>query len=302
MKLEIIQGKIKKNNPKIHSITNTITSNDCANLILATGGSATMASDPAEAAEMTSHSDALVLNLGAVSSLDAMILAGKRANEQAHPIVLDPVAAGATKLRQNACKTLMQQLSLTAIRGNAAEIHTLAALSQEIATGQKNPDSISILSLVDVEKTQSMQKSRMDACLSDAKQLSSNTGAIVVVSGIDDLVVSQEQYVLLEGGSVLSSHITGSGCMLTELIAVCLTTALPHTDISPLDAVCCAVQWMNNAAEEADALTKTSNGGTMTYRMHLIDCISQPLMRSLTLKEEPASKTPIPPSKRNTTI
>lgn len=280
MKLETLQQKIKENKPKIHSITNTITINDCANLVLAAGGSATMASDPAEAAEMTSHTDALVLNLGAVSSLDAMLFAGKEANRLNHPIVFDPVAAGATALRRDACRKLMDQLTLTAIRGNAAEIHSLALLSHRRTEESSAIAEDSFFSFVDVEETRSMQKSNMETCLSDARELSQNIGAIVVVSGIDDLIVSRETYTVIEGGSALSSHITGSGCMLTELIAVCLTAVDEPHGILLWNAVCSAVRWMNQAAEEAERLTRQAGGGTMTYRMHLIDTISQSLLQA----------------------
>lgn len=280
MILEALQREIQKKKPKIHSITNTITINDCANIILAAGGSATMASDAAEAAEMTDHTDALVLNLGAVSSLDAMLLAGKEANMQSHPIVFDPVAAGATTLRRDASQKLMAQLTFTAIRGNAAEIHTLAVLSRGLTKEKADPLDDSFFSFVDVEASHSMQKSNMETCLSDARELTQNTGAIIVVSGIDDLVVSQETYRMIEGGSVLSSYMTGSGCMLTELIAVCLAAVDEKQGIQAWDAVCCAVQWMNQAAEEAERLTRQAGGGTMTYRMHLIDAISKPLVQA----------------------
>lgn len=292
MILKTIQREILKRKPRVHSITNTITINDCANIILAAGASAVMAADAAEAAEMTGHTDALVLNLGAVSSLDAMLLAGKEANIRKHPIVFDPVAAGATKLRREASLKLMEQLTLTAIRGNAAEIHTLAVLSRSLEKRRSNtanssiykqPDSHnpdSIVSLVDVDIEHSMQKTNLESCLSDAGELSTNTGAIVAVSGKEDLIVSQGKHQMLTGGSVLSSYITGSGCMLTELIAVCLTVIGEGPDIVPWDAVCSAVQWMNLAAEEAERRTRESQGGTMSYRMHLIDAISKPLLQA----------------------
>ncbi len=275
MTLKKIVEQIHKQKPRIHSITNTITINDCANIILAAGGSATMASDPREAAEMTRLTDALVLNLGAVSSLDAMLSAGRCANECSHPIVLDPVAAGATELRRDASRQLMRQLSLTAIRGNAAEIHTLAVMSRKEECEKSKEDINTILSLVDVEDSDSMQWKNLKEHLADARELSQNTGAIVVVSGIEDLVVSGERYDVLEGGSALSARITGSGCMLTELIATCLAVTNKQPEISSHDAVCAAVQWMNQAAKEAERLTRQENGGTMTYRMHLIDVISQ---------------------------
>lgn len=275
MNIKAIQEAILHKKPRIHSITNTITINDCANMILAAGGSATMASDPAEAAEMTAACDALVLNLGAVSSLEAMLRAGKRANELSHPIVLDPVAAGATTLRRDACRELMKQLRLTAIRGNAAEIHTLAVLSRE-KEGKPSHSDKAAWSFVDVEESQSMQKKNLDACRKDAQELSENTGAIVVVSGKADLVADRSTYQMLEGGSALSSRITGSGCMLSELIGTCLAVADEEQGITPWNAVCCAVKWMNQAAMRAEQQTRQAQGGTMTYRMHFIDAITAP--------------------------
>lgn len=262
MRREIIQS-IKRMGPRIHSITNTITINDCANIILAAGGSAVMASDPEEASEMTSLCDSLVLNLGAVASREAMLRAGKTANTLNHPIVFDPVAAGSTALRRQTSLRLMRELRLTAIRGNASEIRTLSLLTE-------TNDGEGLQSFVDAEESQVMQKTNLERCLEDAERLSGKTGAIVVVSGIEDLVVQGERHQVFQGGSALSARITGSGCMLSELMGTCL--AVPFSE---WDAVCTAVEWMNEAAERAEEKTRERQGGTMTYRMYLIDEISR---------------------------
>lgn len=283
MKQEIIES-IRKNCPRIHSITNTITINDCANIILAAGGSAVMASDPDEVSEMTSPCDGLVLNLGAVASREAMLRAGKTANSLNHPIVFDPVAAGATDLRRKTSLQLMQELRLTAIRGNASEIHSLSLLF-----GEEGAEEFQ--SFVDAEESQIMQKTNLEQCLMDAKYLSSQTGAIVVVSGIEDLIVQGDRYQVCQGGSALSARITGSGCMLSELMGTCLAavrkeevdaegleskeTMMAPQSLSEWDAVCAAVEWMNEAAERAEERTREGQGGTMTYRMYLIDEVSR---------------------------
>lgn len=282
MRHEIIES-IRKTRPRIHSITNTITINDCANIVLAAGGSAVMASDPEEVSEMTSLCDALVLNLGAVASREAMFRAGRTADSLSHPIVFDPVAAGSTALRRETSLRLLRELQLTAIRGNAAEIHTLAMLSEE------NGDE-EMRSFVDAEESQVLQHANRERCLADAKRLSRQTGAIVVVSGMEDLVVQGERYQICQGGSALSAQITGSGCMLSELIGTCLAAVrkakaacevggpYKRTASSELcsewDAVCTAVEWMNRAAEKAEKKTKEEKGGTMTYHMYLMDEIS----------------------------
>lgn len=269
MRNEIIES-IRRTCPRIHSITNTITINDCANIILAAGGSAVMASDPDEVSEMTSLCDALVLNLGAVASREAMLCAGRTANSLGHPIVFDPVAAGATALRRQTSLRLMRELNLTAIRGNAEEIRTLALLSAM-------RESEDMRSFVDADQSRVMCQSHLEQCLTDAKCLARHTGAIVVVSGIDDLVVQGERHQVFQGGSALSARITGSGCMLSELMGTCLAALRKgeNEPVSKWDAVCTAVEWMNEAAERAEQRTRREQGGTMTYRMFLIDEISR---------------------------
>lgn len=269
---ETILTHIKTRSPKIHSITNTITINDCANIILAAGGHATMASAPEEAAEMTSRCDGLVLNLGAVSSLDAMLAAGKEANRLRHPVVFDPVAAGATGLRRKASLQLLQELRFSAIRGNASEIHALALLSSK-----KEEISQISGSFVDVSKENAMQEKNLDICLKDARILNSHTNAIIVISGIEDLIVSRDTYKVLKGGSPLSARITGSGCMLTELICLCMASS-PE---APFEAVCTAVGWMNLCAQKAARKTQAADGGTMTFRMYLIDEISKSFINAV---------------------
>ncbi len=157
----------------------------------------------------------------------------------------------------------MQELRLTAIRGNASEIRTLSLLSER-------DGGEGLQSFVDAEESQVMQKTNLERCLEDAERLSGKTGAIVVVSGIEDLVVRGERHRVFQGGSALSARITGSGCMLSELIGTCLTQPFPEWD-----AVCTAVEWMNQAAERAEERTREIQGGTMTYRMYLIDEISR---------------------------
>lgn len=269
---ETILTHIKTRSPKIHSITNTITINDCANIILAAGGHATMASAPEEAAEMTSRCDGLVLNLGAISSLEAMLAAGKEANRLGHPVVFDPVAAGATGLRRKASLQLLQELRFSAIRGNASEIHALALLSSK-----KEEISQISGSFVDVSKENAMQEKNLDICLKDARILNSHTNAIIVISGIEDLIVSRDTYKVLKGGSPLSARITGSGCMLTELICLCMASS-PE---APFEAVCTAVGWMNLCAQKAARKTQAADGGTMTFRMYLIDEISKSFINAV---------------------
>ena len=93
-------NRIKTLHPVIHCITNTVTMNDCANLALALGASPTMAHHEKEVEEIAAGADALVCNLGATECLDAMFLAGEKAHNLAHPIVLDPVGVAGSSYRR----------------------------------------------------------------------------------------------------------------------------------------------------------------------------------------------------------
>ena len=114
--------RVRDTAPLVQCITNFVTVNDCANIILAAGGSPSMADDIREAAESAAGADALVCNLGAIGKVDSMISAGQSANRAGHPVVLDPVAAGGTALRRQESARLLKHVHFAAIRGNASEI------------------------------------------------------------------------------------------------------------------------------------------------------------------------------------
>ena len=91
--LENVRGKC----PLIHNITNYVTVNDCANIVLACGASPIMSDDQSEVEEITTICGGLNINIGTLNkrTIESMLLAGKRANALNHPAVLDPVGAGA---------------------------------------------------------------------------------------------------------------------------------------------------------------------------------------------------------------
>lgn len=120
-------SRIREKRPLVHCITNYVTVNDCANILLAAGASPVMADDTGEVEEMTALADALVINIGTLNTrtVEAMCLAGRRANALGRPVVLDPVGAGATALRTETAKRLLEKIRFTAIRGNASELRAL---------------------------------------------------------------------------------------------------------------------------------------------------------------------------------
>src|SRR5689334_25003701 len=125
---------IRERKPLVHQITNYVVMNETANATLALGALPVMAHAPQEVEEMAAAAGALVLNIGTLSEpwIHGMLLAGKAANEAGAPIVLDPVGAGATQYRTAAARRLLGELGLAVVRGNAAEIATLAGQEAEI--------------------------------------------------------------------------------------------------------------------------------------------------------------------------
>ena len=97
--------KVRDICPLVHCITNYVTVNDVANCILAIGASPIMADDIAEAADITSISKALVINMGTLNArtVESMVAAGKKANELGVPVVFDPVGAGASNCSYHWC-------------------------------------------------------------------------------------------------------------------------------------------------------------------------------------------------------
>ena len=122
-------NKVRETTPLVHNITNYVTVNDVANVLLACGGSPIMSDEPQDVEDITSICGGLNINIGTLNmrSIEGMKLAGKKAVELGHAILLDPVGAGASALRTNTAVSLMEEIPFSVIRGNISEIKTLAS-------------------------------------------------------------------------------------------------------------------------------------------------------------------------------
>ena len=248
---------VRRRPPLVHTITNFVTVNDCANIILAAGGSPTMAHDLREVEEITGAAAALVCNMGAVADVDAMLLAGKRANALGVPAVLDPVAAGASALRRRESARLLDGVRFSVIRGNASEIRALA-LGVGAGCG------------VDAAVGDLVTEAGLDEAADLARGLARSTGAAVVVSGPLDLVTDGARTFVVRNGCPEMSRITGSGCMLTALIgAFC-----GGSPAQPLEAALAATAAMGVCGERADERRMANGTGNATFRNDLIDAVS----------------------------
>jgi hydroxyethylthiazole kinase len=191
-------GLIRGRKPLVHQITNFVVMNETANATLAIGALPVMAHALQEVEEMASAASALVLNIGTLSDewVESMIAAGRAANAAGVPIVLDPVGAGATEYRTDTSRRLLDVLEIAVLRGNAAEIATLAGRDAEIrgveAVGGGGGPEL-------------------------AREASSLLGPVVAVTGPVDHVSDGQAVNSVANGQELLGAVTGTGCMATAI-------------------------------------------------------------------------------------
>lgn len=248
---------VKKTCPLIHNITNYVTVNDCANILLACGASPIMADDKEEVEEITSICHGLNINIGTLNSftIPSMHKAGKKANELNHPVVLDPVGVGASSLRTKTAKDLIKNIMFTVIRGNISEIKALA-LGEGTTRG------------VDANIADVVTKENLSRVVLFAKEFARETGSVIAITGAIDIVANHKKaYCIFNGNSMMSS-ITGTGCQLSSMIAA-YVAANPK---NPLEASVAAISAMGVCGEEAYNRLKDADGN-MTYRNYIIDAV-----------------------------
>ena len=243
--------------PLVHNITNYVTVNDVANVLLACGGSPIMSDEPEDVEEITSICGGLNINIGTLNkrSIEGMMVAGKKATELKHPILLDPVGAGASALRTNTALELMDKLELTVIRGNISEIKTLA-LGSGTTKG------------VDADVADRVTEETLDDAVRFAKNFAAQTKAIVAITGAIDLVADADTCYVIRNGRPEMGKITGTGCQLSGM-ATAFVVANPD---NKLEAVAAAVCTMGLAGEIGWERMQEGDGNS-TYRNRIIDAI-----------------------------
>ena len=226
--------KIRENAPLIHNITNYVVMNSTANALLSIGASPVMAHASEEMEDMVAIAGALVLNIGTLSEkwIEAMHLAGKAAKRNGKPVILDPVGAGATSLRTNATKSIIETIKPQVIRGNASEILAIAQAS---------------MTTKGVDSTASAEEA-----IEIAQTFAKQAGAVISISGKTDYITDGKTVNKVTNGHKLMGNITGTGCTATAL-----TGAFAAVTDDYLTAATEAMLAMGiageMAAEEADA-------------------------------------------------
>jgi hydroxyethylthiazole kinase len=238
---------LRERKPLVHQITNYVVMNETANATLALGALPVMAHAHEEVAELASVAGALVLNIGTLSEywIESMLLAAGAANGAGVPVVLDPVGAGATRLRTETAKRILDAREIAVVRGNAAEVATLAGRQAEI----RGVESIGA----------------SDSGAELARAAARALGCVAAVTGPVDHVSDGERTIAVSNGHALLGTVSGTGCMATAITGCFLAVASDR----PLEAAAEALVAFGVAGEDAARDTK----GPGTFHAGLYDAL-----------------------------
>jgi hydroxyethylthiazole kinase len=226
--------RLREAKPLVHQITNYVVMNETANATLALGALPVMAHAREEVEEMVAIAGALVLNIGTLSPhwVEAMLLAGRAANEHGVPVVLDPVGVGATSYRTETAKRILDEVKVTVLRGNAGEVATLVGVDAE------------------VRGVESIDAGGDPAEL--ARTAGAQLGVVASVTGPVDHVSDGDTVIRVENGHPLLASITGTGCMSSAMTGCFLAVNRDR----PLEAAAEALIAFGVAGEDAAAGAK----------------------------------------------
>ena len=252
--IEGLLANVKEKAPLVHSITNYVTVNDCANALLAVGASPIMADCPQEAAQITKISDALYINIGTPGSesVSAMKKSGAAAKEKKIPVLLDPVGIGASDLRTKTAKEIVSEIKPQIIKGNISEIKTLLN-----GCGRTNG--------VEARKEDCGSE---DETVEIAKNLAKKTGAVIIITGVYDTVSDGAHTYIIRNGHKLMSRITGAGCMLGAF-----TSAFAGANPEMLFEASAAAVMSFGICGEIAAGNMLAGEGSASFKTRLIDAI-----------------------------
>lgn len=237
--------RMREQRPLIHHITNFVVMNDCANMVLAAGASPVMAHAPEEVEELAAVSGALVLNIGTLTRpwVEAMVAAGKAANRAGVPVVFDPVGAGATRLRTEASRRILEEVQVAVVRANASEAAVLAGLDARVKG-------------VDAEAGDG---------LAAAEALARQYGVTAAVTGVEDFVADGRRTVGIKNGDAWMGRLTGTGCMASSVVG-CFCAV----EKDPLHAAVMALGFYAVAGELA---ARREPAGPMSFKTAFFDHI-----------------------------
>ena len=250
--LTTLRHAIQNTHPLIHCITNPISINDCANIVLAVGSRPIMAEHPEEVAEITATAQTLCLNLGSITSdrLKAIKIAAKTAKKNHIPIIIDIVGAACSTLRNNFLKDFLQTIQPDIIKGNISEALSICGNECHSSGVEANKEQ-----LITLENAQ--EYAQLFAKWAQEHR------TVLLISGPLDFITDGSSAYLISNGVPMMGHITGTGCMLNALTAAYMPAG------RPLAAALLATLSFGITGE----LAEKSSQGPGTFHMQLFDAI-----------------------------
>lgn len=252
---------LQREKPLTHVITHQIAANDTANCLLAIGARPIMAEHPLEVAEIVTASAALGVSLGNIneSRLRAIKIAGEAAFRQKKPQIIDCVGVGVSRLRLDFAREYITNFQPSIVKGNASELLALTGcVSHGVGVDAGAEDNLC------PQDAGSQPKSRERETL---QQFAQKHNTVVVVTGATDLIIDGKNLAFVANGDEMLGQITGSGCMLTGIIAAFLGVA------DPLTAAASGLTLYGAAGERAAAQTGRRRPGMFHYL--LIDALAE---------------------------
>lgn len=245
-RVKVLREKVLEERPLIHHITNLVVTNITANITLAVGASPVMAYAPEEVADMVRLARCLVLNMGTLTAgeVDAMLLAGRAANEAGIPVVFDPVGAGATPFRTETAQMLVRELQIDILRGNASEIAALGGLHANTRGVDAGEITIPAGQL--------------------ARKVARDLKTVVIITGATDYVSNGERLLAVDNGHAMLAAVTGTGCSATSVVA-----AFRAVEDDGVTAGAAALACYGLAAEHAAAVSR----GPASFQVALLDAL-----------------------------
>lgn len=242
-----IRADVWQQRPLIHCITNPISINQCANMILSTGARPMMAEHPEEAAEMTSCAGAAMLNLGNITDVrkQSMLISARTAKKKGIPFVLDVCGAACLKTRRQYALELISTCLPSVVKGNQSEIMALLESGYSVSG-------------VDADSSLSFE-----TAVSAAVELAQKLGTVVLASGKTDIVTDGKRLALIKNGTEQLSQITGTGCMQGALCAAYLSAA---SGFEAATAACVVLGVCGQLAQ--------TEKGSGSFSVNLLDALS----------------------------
>lgn len=242
--------KVRSTHPLVHNITNVVVTNFTANGLYALDASPVMAFSKREVADMAKIAGALVLNIGTLTEevVEAMILAGKSANEHGVPVIFDPVGAGATPYRTESARKILKSVKVSMIRGNAAEIANVIGEEWTIKgvdAGESVGDPLPL-----------------------AQKAADSLNTNITITGKDDIITNGKETYVVHNGHPILTKVTGTGCLLTSVIG-----AFSAVEKNSLKAAAAAVVTYGVAAEMAFKIA--GNKGPGSFQIEFLNHLSK---------------------------